>query len=105
MKKISNNSKSIRNCDYNHNKLEELNSRFNIYSMDLISANVINGSDTKYLYGGPFHINETFQKSFRFARTFSSRVLRTACFTRKIERASGARPSGRRASRSMLHAS
>ena len=37
------------------------------------------------------------KKSARFARTFSSRAAR---FARKNERAYGARPSGRRASRS-----
>ena len=40
------------------------------------------------------------KKSARFARTFSSRASRAARFARKNERALGARPNGRRASRS-----
>ena len=39
------------------------------------------------------------KKSARFARTFSSRAAR---FARKNERDYGARPNGRRASRSIL---
>ena len=42
------------------------------------------------------------KKSARFVRTFSSHASRAA---RKIERARGARPSGRRASRSVMRAS
>ena len=42
------------------------------------------------------------KKSARFARTFSSRASRAARFARKNERAWGAQPNGRRASRYAL---
>ena len=57
--------------------------------------------DTKVcLYGTNFWNKK---KSARFARTFSSRASRAARFARKTERAYGARPDGRRASRSDVY--